>query len=340
MANQTLLNTIKQIAVPGKGILAADESHKTIGKRFEQINVENTELNRRDYRELLFTSPALNEYISGVILYEETLSQKSTTGITLGELLTQIGIVPGIKVDQGLVDLNADGEKVTQGLDGLAERLTDYKAMGAKFAKWRAVYDIGHQKPSIMAIHANAHALARYAKICQTCDIVPIVEPEILMDGEHTIQKCAEVTEAVLHEVFNQLYIHQVDLSGIILKPSMVIAGSSCTKQASVDEVAIQTVTLLQRTVPAAVPTINFLSGGQSAILSTEHLSRMNELFPNLSWQLSFSYGRALQAPSLAAWGGKKEQIEYAQKLMCQRARLNGLASKGQYHREMEAETV
>jgi len=335
MSTQVLLETIKQVAVKGKGILAADESHKTFGKRFDSIQVDNNSTNRRDYREMLFTTSHLNEYISGVILFEETLTQTSTLdGQTLGQVLSNQGIVPGIKVDKGLVNLNDAGETVTQGLDDLAERLESYKKAGAKFAKWRAVYTISECLPSKVAIHANAHALARYAKICQDNGIVPIVEPEVLMDGEHSIERCAEVTEAVLHEVFHELNINNVLLEGIILKPSMVIAGQDCKRPASVDKVAEYTVKILKRTVPSAVPTINFLSGGQSAELATEHLNQMNKLFSNLPWQLSFSYGRALQAPSLQAWKGQASHVEKAQHLLYKRAKLNGLAGQGKYSGE------
>lgn len=337
MTKQALLSTIEQIAIKGKGILAADESHNTIGKRFDSIDIENTETNRRDYREMLFTAPGLSDYISGVILFEETLTQKSSQDNTLAEVLSKQGIVPGIKVDKGLVDLNDAGEKVTQGLDCLADRLTEYKKVGAKFAKWRAVYTISYTLPSAQAIHANAHALARYASICQQAGIVPIVEPEVLMDGSHTIERCAEVTEVVLEEVFHQLQLNNVFLEGIILKPSMVIAGSTCKTQAAIDEVATQTVTILKRTVPAAVPTINFLSGGQTAEVATAHLNRMNQLFSDLPWQLSFSYGRALQAPSLQAWHGKAENLAAAQELMQKRAKLNGLATQGKYDTNMES---
>ena len=336
MSHTELLETVKQIALPGKGILAADESHGTCGKRFDSINVENTPDNRRDYRQMLFTTPGLNEHISGVILFEETLIQQSTQGATLGEVLSQQGIVPGIKVDKGLVDLNDAGEKITQGLEGLKDRLIEYKAQGAKFAKWRAVYTISDTLPSTQAKHANAHALARYAAICQSVGIVPIVEPEVLMEGSHTIERCAEVTEAVLHEVFHELEINNVCLEGIILKPSMVIAGSTCSTQASVDTVAELTLAVLKRAVPAAVPTINFLSGGQSAELATEHLNRMNQMDKNLPWQLSFSYGRALQAPSLQCWQGDKSKVSEAQDIMHIRAKLNGLATMGDYNTGME----
>lgn len=338
MSLNELQETINAIAIPGKGILAADESFKTIGKRFESINIENSEQNRATYREMLFTAPELSNYISGVILFEETLGQKSSTGNTLGEVLSQQGIVPGIKVDKGLVDLAfTDGEKVTQGLDDLTERLITYKEMGARFAKWRAVFNISATTPSPRAIEANDHALARYAAICQTVGIVPIVEPELLMDGDHDLERCFEATEAVLHQVFHHLNTQGVILEGMILKPSMVIPGNTCKKQASVDDVANATVKVLQRTVPAAVPTINFLSGGQSAELATAHLNAMNANHPQLPWQLSFSYGRALQAPSLETWHGDAAKVDAAKQALHKRAKLNGAASQGTYQEAMEA---
>lgn len=337
MSKSELLDTIARIAVPGKGILAADESHKTIGKRFASINLDNTELNRRDYREMLFTTPELAEWIGGVILFEETLGQKSSYSVTLADILAKQGIIPGIKVDKGLVTLPlTHDENVTQGLDGLPERLATYKEMGARFAKWRAVFTIGQHTPSRLAIKTNANMLARYAAICQNMGIVPIVEPEVLMDGDHDLERCHLVTTEVLHQVFNELYQNHVFLEGIILKPSMVIPGEKCTRPASVEQVARATVEVLKRTVPAAVPTINFLSGGQSAELSTEHLNAMNQLYPNLPWLLSFSYGRALQAPSLDVWHGKAENKVAAQKVLFKRSKLNGLASKGQYDPAME----
>lgn len=336
MSMTELQQTIEQIAQTGKGILAADESHKTIAKRFAAIHVENTEKNRRDYREMLFTAPNLSKYISGVILFEETLTQASSTGNTLAQVLSKQGIVPGIKVDKGLIDLPASPkEKITQGLDDLGDRLVTYKQQGAKFAKWRAVFTISDALPSYTAIHTNAHALARYAAICQQHGIVPIVEPEVLMDGDHNIERCAVVTEFVLHCVFHELYLQKVSLENMILKPSMVISGSECLQQANVETVARETVKVLKRTVPVAVPTINFLSGGQSAELATQHLNAMNQLF-DAPWQLSFSYGRALQAPSLDAWQGKIENVKAAQDQMHKRAKLNSAASKGEYKASME----
>ncbi|MAZ40123.1 MAG: fructose-bisphosphate aldolase class I [Legionellales bacterium] len=334
----SIIETAKAIGTRGKGILAADESTGTIAKRFSDISLESTEDNRRAYREMLFTANGIKEYLSGVILFEETLMQKSSSGKLLADILTELNIIPGIKVDKGLVNLPfTDHEKITQGLDGLAERLEEYKKYGAKFAKWRAVFNISDIKPTQLAIEANAHALARYAAICQSAGIAPIVEPEILMDGNHTIARCKAVTEQVLQTVFAQLHLHKVKLEGIILKPSMVTTGQSASQQADIEQVAKDTIEVLLRTVPAAVPTINFLSGGQSAELATAHLNMMNKLYPNLPWTLSFSYGRALQAPCLDAWHGQAENVEKAQTILHKRCKLNGLAVTGDYASEMEA---
>ncbi len=337
MSIAELRATVQELATPGKGILAADESTKTIAKRLATIGVDSTETARRDYREMLFTTPELNQYISGVILYEETLGQKSTSGITLGEVLSQQGIIPGIKVDKGLVNLpNSVSEKVTQGLDGLADRLQTYKEMGARFAKWRAVFDVADITPSTFAIKANAHALARYAGFCQEAGIVPIVEPEVLMNGDHTIGRCKVVTQEVLYRVFHELHQQNIKMEGMILKPSMVISGMECPQQAPVEDVASATLDVLLRTVPAAVPSINFLSGGQSAELATAHLDAMNKMQEHLPWYLSFSYGRALQAPSLEAWHGKAENVAVAQQALQKRAKLNGAAAVGEYDAGME----
>lgn len=336
MSHAELLATIKDIAIPGKGILAADESDKTIAKRFKSIELESTDENRRAYREMLFTTPEFGKYVSGVILYEETLYQCHKDGTPFPQLLAKQGVVPGIKVDKGLVDLpNAPAEQITQGLDGLTDRLKKYKEQGARFAKWRNVYHIKENTPSTLANKANAEMLARYAAACQEQGIVPIVEPEVLMDGNHTIERCYEVTEAVLHAVFNALYRHKILLEGIILKPSMVISGNECTKQASVQEVAEQTLAVLRRCVPAAVPTINFLSGGQSSEVATAHLNAMNK-GRNNPWYLSFSYGRALQDHALKAWRGKAENVPAAQQALHKRIKLNGLATLGQYDGSME----
>lgn len=336
MNKSELLATVKAIAVPGKGILAADESDKTIAKRFKSINLESTEENRRAYREMLLTAPEFSQYVSGVIFFEETLYQKHTDGTPFTQLLAKQGVVPGIKVDKGLVELpNCPGEQITQGLDGLTERLKKYKEQGARFAKWREVYHISDTTPSTLGIKANAEMLALYAAACQAQGIVPIVEPEVLMDGMHTIERCFEVTEAVLHAVFKALFKYNIFLEGIILKPSMVISGSECQAQASVKEVAEQTLTVLRRCVPAAVPTINFLSGGQSSEVATAHLNAMNQGKRN-PWNVSFSYGRALQDHALKTWGGKLENVSAAQAALHKRIKLNSLATLGQYEGAME----
>lgn len=331
-----LLQTIKDIVIPGKGILAADESSGTIKKRFDSINIESTEENRRAYRDMLFTAPNIEDYISGVILFEETLNQKAKDATPFPELLSKKGIVPGIKVDKGLIDLeNFEGEKITQGLDGLADRLIEYKKLGARFAKWRAVFNISDTLPSNTAIKTSADLLARYAAICQSQDIVPIVEPEVLMDGNHTLERCSVVSEKVFHQVFHALNKYKVILEGIILKPSMVISGKDCSTQASVEEVAKETVKILKRTVPSTVPTINFLSGGQSDELATAHLNAINKLGP-LPWYVSFSYGRALQAPAIKAWAGNEANVKTAQDALVKRSKLNGLATKGEYNESMK----
>jgi fructose-bisphosphate aldolase, class I len=335
MSIHELETTIYQIAQAGKGILAADESTGTIAKRFASIQLESTAENRRLYRELLFTTPNISEYINGVILFEETLGQRTSSGQLFAEYLTEQGIVPGIKVDKGVVNLpGTHDEKITQGLDGLAERLQTYKDMGARFAKWRAVINISDKHPSCLAVHANAEALARYAAICQSCGIVPIVEPELLMDGDHNIERCAEATEKTLHTVFDALVKHRISLEGMILKPNMILPGAAHATKASVKDVAQATLKVLRRTVPAAVPTINFLSGGQSAEDSTKHLNEMNKT--KQPWVVSFSYGRALQDPCLKTWKGKAENFQAAQQAFYKRAKLNALASKGQYTEAME----
>lgn len=337
MSKKVMQETIACMSVPGKGILAADESGGTIAKRFQTIAVESTETSRRDYRELLFTAPELNRSLHGVILFEETLGQSTQGGKRFVDVLTAQGIVPGIKVDKGLIPLaGAPGEKVTQGLDGLSERLEKYKAQGTRFAKWRAVYSVSNCLPSCQAIKTQAEMLARYAAICQSVDIVPIVEPEVLMDGNHTLARSEEVHLAVLTEVFNALFRHRVELELIILKPSMVISGADAPSRAGVHEVAEATLRTLRRTVPSAVPSINFLSGGQGDEEATAHLDAMNKLSMSRPWQLSFSYGRALQAPALHAWKGKAENFSIAQNALLKRARLNAAASIGQYSGEME----
>ncbi|MEM1243690.1 MAG: class I fructose-bisphosphate aldolase [Pseudomonadota bacterium] len=330
--------TIQQMAARGKGILAADESTGTIKKRFDSIGIENTEENRRAYRELLFTTDNLADYICGVICFEETLDQSTKDGHNFTILLQEKGMVPGIKVDKGLIPLvNGKDEKTTQGLDGLPDRLAEYKAKGARFAKWRVVYNIDTRKPSHLAIMTNAELLARYAAICQSLEIVPIVEPELLMDGDHDIERCRFVSEMTFRQVFAALARHHVVLEHMILKPSMIISGQNCATQANVDTVASETIKVLLRTVPAAVPSINFLSGGQSAELATQHLNRMNALFPHLPWNLSFSYGRALQAPCLAAWKGNSANIAAAQKALFERAKLNSAACLGEYSESLES---
>ena len=325
------------MVTPGKGILAADESSGTIKKRFDAINVESNEESRRDYREMLFRSQeAMNKYISGVILYDETIWQKAKDGTPLIRLIEDAGAIPGIKVDEGTQALpNCPGELVTAGLDKLAERLKKYYDRGARFAKWRAVIDIGEHVPSMTAIHVNAHALARYAALCQSAQIVPIVEPEVLMDGGHDIDRCYDVTQRVLNKVFQELRVQRVQLEGMILKPNMAISGKKSPAQASVEEVAEKTVRLLKACVPAAVPGIAFLSGGQSDEEATAHLNAMNRLGP-LPWKLTFSYGRALQAAPQQAWAGKAANVAAGQQAFIHRARMNALASTGTWETGLE----
>ena len=331
MSANDLAAIAQAMVAPGKGILAADESTGTIGKRFEGINVENTEEHRRAYRDMLFLTRGIGDHISGVILYDETLRQKSADGTSFVKLLEKMGVLPGIKVDAGAKPLPlCPGETVTEGLDNLPMRCADYVKLGAKFAKWRAVIDIGRDMPSSTSIAANAHALARYAAICQEAGLVPIVEPEVLMDGDHTIERCEEVTEWTLNAVYEALYLNRVVLEHTVLKPSMVISGKKCAKQAPVDEVAA-------RTVRAAVAGIVFLSGGQSDELATAHLNSMNVQFKgNLPWPLSFSYGRALQQPSLKAWKGLPANVPAAQAALAHRSKMNGLASLGRYSADLE----
>jgi fructose-bisphosphate aldolase class I len=332
------LNKVAQAMVaPGKGILAADESSGTIKKRFDAIKVESTEESRRDYREMLFRSQeAMSKYISGVILYDETIWQNARDGTPLVKLIEQAGAIPGIKVDEGTQALPAcPGELVTVGLDKLAERLKKYYERGARFAKWRAVIDIGPGIPTMTAIRVNAHALARYAALCQAAQIVPIVEPEVLMDGDHDIDRCYDVTQRVLNQTFRELRTQRVELEGMILKPNMAISGKKCAKQASVAEVAAKTIRLLKACVPASVPGIAFLSGGQSDEEATAHLNAMNAI-GNLPWKLTFSYGRALQAAPQKAWSGKAENVAAGQRAFIHRARMNALASMGTWATDME----
>ena len=333
----TLAEIAEKMVTPGKGILAADESTGSITKRFESISLESTEDNRRDYRHMLFgASDAMKSCISGVILFDETIRQKTRTGSSLVEIIKASGAVPGIKLDKGPKPLPlSNGETITEGLDGLAERVAEYAKLGAQFAKWRAVITIADGIPSHNCIHANAHALARYAAICQAGGIVPMVEPEVLMDGDNDIDTCAEVTEWALTETFAELRHAGVMLEGIILKPNMVISGKKCATQAGREEVAFKTLKVLKRCVPAAVPGITFLSGGQSSEDATAHLHYMNAL-GSLPWKLTFSYGRALQADALKAWGGKAENLEAGQKAFSHRARMNALAASGKWTAEAE----
>lgn len=328
MSIEELKATIKEIAIRGRGILAADESSPTCKKRFDSIGIESTEANRQAYRDMLFTAPGIEKYISGVILFDETIRQNALDGTPFPKLLASKGIVPGIKVDLGVKPLPFSAEEsYTQGMDELPERLQEYKQLGARFAKWRAVLHITDKFPSCKAMTANAEGLANYAAVCQQAGIVPIVEPELLMDGDHTIERCWHATEHMLHRVFDRLFHHGVALEGMILKPSMVISGSTCKQQASAKEVAESTLHVLRRTVPAAVPTINFLSGGQSDVVATEHLALMNQSEIEKPWNLSFSYGRALQEPALHAWGGKAENVKAAQEKFIERAKANSEAS-------------
>lgn len=335
-----LQRTIVDMVQPGKGILAADESEPTIAKRFKAVSVESTAENRRAYRSMLFTTPGIGEFISAVILFEETLTQTADDGTPMPEILVRQGIVPGVKVDKGKIPLaNASGDLITQGLDGLAERLRGYKVQGARFAKWREVYPITAQNPSHLGIEANAEMLARYAAVCQAEGFVPIVEPEVLIDGDHSLEHCLEVTEVVLHTVFHALHRHHVILEGMVLKPSMVLPGKEHPPKASPEVVAGSTIKVLRRTVPAAVPSINFLSGGQGPEEATDNLNAMNTLFAEQApWELSFSYARALQGPPLQAWAGKKQNTASAQQAFYKRAKLNGLARRGAYRPEMENE--
>jgi fructose-bisphosphate aldolase, class I len=336
--NLTDLNKVALAMVaPGKGLLAADESSGTIKKRFDAIGVLSTEQSRRDYREMLFRSgEAMTRYLSGVILYDETIWQNAGDGTPLVKIIEQSGAIPGIKVDEGTQALpNCPGELITAGLDKLAERLKKYYDQGARFAKWRAVIDISGSIPTMTAIHVNAHALARYAALCQAAQIVPIVEPEVLMDGDHDIDRCYEVTMRVLNKTFQELRVQRVALEGMILKPNMVISGKKCGKQASVEEVAEKTIRLLKTSVPAAVPGIAFLSGGQSDADATAHLDAMNRI-GGLPWRLTFSYGRALQAAPQQAWAGKAENVAAGQRALIHRARMNSLASKGEWKAELE----
>ncbi|HKG44427.1 MAG TPA: class I fructose-bisphosphate aldolase [Gaiellaceae bacterium] len=336
----SLEDTARALVADGKGILAADESDGTIKKRFDSIGVESTEDNRRAYRELLFATEGAEEYISGVILFDETIRQSAGDGTPFPQLLERRGIIPGIKVDKGAKPLAlTDGETVTEGLDGLRERLNEYRELGARFAKWRATYSIGGGKPSEYCAWTNAHALARYAALCQEAGLVPIVEPEVLQDGTHTLEESSKATGRVLQAVYVELHDQRVDLRGTLLKPNMVLSGYEASERARVDEVADATLECFYRHVPAAVPGIVFLSGGQTDEDATAHLNAMNARGPH-PWELSFSYGRALQAPALKAWGGKAENVDAAQRAYYHRAKLNGAARTGMYAPEMEAAGV
>jgi len=337
MSKQELESIAQAMVAKGKGILAADESMGTIKRRFDSIKIESSDNNRRAYREMLFTTKGVEEAISGVILFDETIRTSASDGTPFAQLLAKKGIMPGIKVDKGPVDIPGfPGEVVTEGLDGLRGRLKEYKELGAKFAKWRAVITIGDGIPTYTCLKANAHALARYAALCQEAVIVPIVEPEVLLDGNHSIERCQDVSEDTLRVTFAQLAEHRVYLEGMILKPSMVVSGKDNARQAGVEEVAERTIRCLKRTVPAAVPGIAFLSGGQSAVSATEHLNAMNKMGP-LPWQVSFSYARALQDPALKAWKGEAANVAEAQKIFYHRAKMNSAARSGSYTKQMEA---
>jgi len=331
-----LASTAQALVSPGRGVLAADESFGTIEKRFKKLGIASTEENRRAYRDMLFTTEGAGEFVSGVILFDETIRQSTKAGKPFVDVLTDAGTIPGIKVDSGAKPLAGyPGEKITEGLDGLRERLADYHELGARFAKWRAVITIGNGIPTRFCIDANAHALARYAALTQEAGLVPIVEPEVLMDGDHTIETCDAVTEATLKSVYFQLHAHRVVLEGTLLKPNMVISGKGCARQAGVEEVAEATVRCLRRCVSPAVPGIVFLSGGQSMADATAHLNAMNQL-SGLPWQLSFSYGRALQESALSAWAGKAANVAAGQKAYYHRAKLNSAARSGKYSKSME----
>jgi fructose-bisphosphate aldolase, class I len=336
MSKQELESVAQAMVAKGKGILAADESMGTIKRRFDSIKIDSNENNRRAYREMLFTTKGLEEAVSGVILFDETLRTAASDGTQFSQVLSKKGIMPGIKVDKGPVDIPGfPGETVTEGLDGLRARVKEYRELGAKFAKWRAVITIGDGIPTYTCLQANAHALARYAALCQEGGIVPIVEPEVLLDGGHTIERCEEVTQETLRITFSALLEQRVHLEGMILKPSMVVSGKDNARQAGVDEVAERTIRCLKRTVPGAVPGIAFLSGGQSAVSATEHLNKMNQLGPH-PWQVSFSYARALQDPALKAWKGEAGNVAAAQKIFYHRAKMNSAARTGSYTKKME----
>ncbi|QYJ15508.1 hypothetical protein Rxycam_01332 [Rubrobacter xylanophilus DSM 9941] len=341
MNKEQLQSTARALVAPGKGILAADESFGTIGKRFKAVGIESTEDTRRRYRQMLFTTPGIGEFLSGVILFDETIRQKADDGRPLPKVLEDQGVIPGIKVDKSTTALPlSPQEKFTQGLDGLRERLEEYRGMGARFTKWRAVITIGQGIPTERCISANAHGLALFAAFSQEAGLVPIVEPEVLIDGDHTIERCYEVTEWTLNRTFDYIYEAGVELSGMLLKPNMVISGKDCPEQAGVEEVARMTVECLKRSVPAAVPGIVFLSGGQSDLQATAHLNAMNRLYDDLPWELSFSYARALQGRPMEIWKGDDANVEAAQKAFYHRAKMNSAARSGSYSEEMEKEAA
>jgi len=336
MTTTDLTETARALVAPGRGLLAADESNATIEKRFQAIDLECTEANRLAYRRLLLSTPGIEEFLSGVILFDETIRQAAEDGTPLPRVLSDKGIIPGIKVDRGAKPLAGhDGEKVTEGLDGLRDRLAEYAELGAGFAKWRAVIAVGPGRPTAACLEANAHALARYAALCQEAGIVPIVEPEVLIDGDHTMDECRAATAETWHHLFSQLHRQGVMLEGTLLKASMVLPGKECAQQASADEVATETVALAREYVPAAMPGIVFLSGGQTPVQATEHLDAMNRLGPQ-PWQLAFSYARALQEPVLNLWRGDPANTEAAQNALYHRAKLNSAAAQGRYRSDME----
>jgi fructose-bisphosphate aldolase class I len=339
MTPTDLENTAQALVAGGKGLLAADETVPTVTKRLDVLQIESTPDSRRTYREMFFTTSGIAEFISGVIMQDETIRQRNANGTALADLLVRQGIIPGIKVDNGAQPLAAcPGENITEGLDGLRERLEQYYALGARFAKWRAVINVNDTLPSATCVKTNAHALARYAALCQEQGVVPIVEPEVLMNGSHTIERCEEVTGNVLHVVFNELFDQRVSLEGMLLKPNMVVAGKECTKQTCVEEVAQATLRCLRRHVPSAVPGIVFLSGGQDHLTATAHLSAINRLAGPKPWKLSFSYGRALQDEALKAWHGKNENLKSGQRAFYHRAKCDSAAALGKYTVAMEDE--
>jgi fructose-bisphosphate aldolase class I len=341
MRTTDLESTALALVADGKGILAADETVPTVTKRLGARKIESTSYSRRAYREMFFTTPGIPEFISGVILQDETIRQRGSKGTALPDLLAQQGIIPGIKVDNGAKPLaGSPGESITEGLDGLRDRLKEYQKLGARFAKWRAVIAVSDKLPSATCVQVNAHALARYAALCQEQGMVPIVEPEVLMDGSHTIERCEEVTGDVLHAVFNALFDQKVSLEGMLLKPNMVISGKECTKQASMKEVAVATVRCLSRHVPVAVPGIVFLSGGQDHVAATAHLNAINQLEGSKPWKLSFSYGRALQDEALKAWGGKNENLRAGQQAFYHRSKCDSAAALGRYTTAMEGKSA